>query len=247
MSGKTLKQQVKDMDIDPKSRYSFLRQLIVEGFFDSPIPSKGVVHRIKEKFGRKWKTSHVQTYMRKFMMAGIIHAVKPYGNPNNFWVLASVSRPDALSLIGKTAKIQELEHELFSTDLTKRLKKDFEQELQELHENFGRNGNCTAFLLRKTLEKLIIITFGKMGRNALLEDKARPGGWKGLQEMIEIAAREKVNGIPFLIPKTANEIKGLKFLGDTAAHNPLVSVKMKTILPEMAYIITAYEELARRL
>jgi hypothetical protein len=50
-----------------------------------------------------------------------------------------------------------------------------------------------------------------------------------------------------LIPKTANEIKGLKFLGDTAAHNPLVSVDMKTIVPQMPYIITAFEELARHL
>src|SRR3989442_598019 len=103
MSGKPLKQQAKNMAIDPTSRYAFLQQLIVEGFFDSPVPSKGVVHRIREKFGKKWQTSYVQTYMRKFMTVGIIHAVKPHGNPNNFWVLASVSRPSALTLIGKTA------------------------------------------------------------------------------------------------------------------------------------------------
>jgi hypothetical protein len=70
---------------------------------------------------------------------------------------------------------------------------------------------------------------------------------EGLKDIIEIAAKEKINGIPFLIPKTANEIKGLKFLGDTAAHNPLVSVDMQTILPQMPYIITAYEELAKHL
>jgi hypothetical protein len=65
--------------------------------------------------------------------------------------------------------------------------------------------------------------------------------------MIEVAAREKVDGVPFLIPKTANEIKGLKFLGDTAAHNPLVGVDITSILPQMPYMITAYEELAKRL
>jgi hypothetical protein len=118
---------------------------------------------------------------------------------------------------------------------------------QKLRDNFGRNGNCTAFLLRKILEKLLIIIFGKKGKDALLEDKGRPGGWNGLKDIIEIAAKEKINGIPFLIPKTANEIKGLKFLGDTAAHNPLVSVDMQTILPQMPYIITAYEELAKHL
>ena len=247
MSGKTLKQQAKSMAIDHKSRYAFLQQLIVEGFFDSPIASKGVVHRIREKFGKKWKTSHVQTYMRKFMTAGIIHAVKPHDNTNNFWVLASVSRSDALKLIGKTAKVQEIEQQLFSTALTKKLNRNFGPELQELRDNFGKNGNCTAFLLRKILEKLLIIVFGKKGKNTLLEDKGRPGGWKGLKDIIEIAAKEKINGIPLLIPKTANEIKGLKFLGDTAAHNPLVGVDMQTILPQMPYIITAYEELAKHL
>jgi len=65
--------------------------------------------------------------------------------------------------------------------------------------------------------------------------------------MVEIAAREKINGLPFLTPKTANEIKGIKFLGDTAAHNPLVGVDVRTILPQMPYIITAYNELAKRL
>jgi hypothetical protein len=65
--------------------------------------------------------------------------------------------------------------------------------------------------------------------------------------MIEIASREKLNGIPMLIPKTAREIKGIKFLGDTAAHNPLVDVDVNTILPQMPFIITAYEELAKRM
>ena len=247
MSGKTLKQSAADIALEPKSRYASLRQLIVEGFFDAPVSSKDVVHRIREKFGRKWKTSHVQTYMRKFMTAEIINAVKPQGNTNNFWVLSSVQRQAALKLIGKTAKVQEIEQELFSKVLTKRLTKNFGAELQELEDNFGRNGNCTAFLLRKILEKLLIIVFGKLDRDQLLEDKARPGGWKGLKDIIEIAAKEKVNGVPVLIPKTANEIKGIKFLGDTAAHNPLVSVDMNTIIPQMPYIITAYEELARRL
>ncbi len=87
----------------------------------------------------------------------------------------------------------------------------------------------------------------KHGKGNLLEDKARPGGWVGLKDMIETAAREKLNGVPFLVSKTASEIKGIKFLGDTAAHNPLVGVANSTILPQMPYIITAYEELAQRL
>jgi len=65
--------------------------------------------------------------------------------------------------------------------------------------------------------------------------------------MIEVAAHEKHQGLPFLTHKTAQETKGIKFLGDTAAHNPKVNVAMTTIVPQMPYIITAYEELAKLL
>jgi hypothetical protein len=165
----------------------------------------------------------------------------------NYYVLTNVSRSQALQTIGKEKRVLEVEQQLFSDGLMKRLDKAFAVELSELHANFGRNGNATAFLLRKTLEKLLIIVFGKLGRDAQIEDSSRPGGWRGLQDVIEIAAKEKVNGLPLLSPKTANAIKGIKFLGDAAAHNPLVSVDTTTILPQMPFIITAYEELAGRL
>ena len=247
MSGRTYKEEARRLSLAPKSRYVLLRELICEGFFDSPVSSEGVVRRIRERFGKRWETGHVQTYMQKFMQAGIIHAIKPRGDRINYWVLASLTREEGLRLIGKTRQIMEIEEEMFSEALLKRMRKNFDKEVEELRSNFGSNGNCTAFLLRKILEKLIIIAFGKNGRENLLEDRSRPGGWVGLKEMVEIAAREKLGGVPFLIPKTANEIKGLKFLGDTAAHNPLVSVDMRTIVPQMPFIITAFEELASRL
>ena len=62
--------------------------------------------------------------------------------------------------------------------------------------------------------------------------------------MIELAMREKVNSASLLSGKTGNAIKGTKFLGDTAAHNPMVNVDISDILPQMPYIITAYKELA---
>ena len=107
--------------------------------------------------------------------------------------------------------------------------------------------NCTAFPLRKILEKLIIIVMGKHGKQAALEKKGQPDRWVGLEEMIDVASREKVAGVPFIMSKTGKEIKGIKFLGDTAAHSPLTNVDMKTIIPQMPFIITAYEELANRL
>jgi len=189
----------------------------------------------------------VQPYLSKFVRNGSIHAVKLEGTGLNYWVVAAVPRDEALRLISKGRKVAELEQQLFSSALRAKLARNFEVELAELHDNFGRNGNSTAFLLRKILEKLLIIVFGKLGRETLLEDKTRPGGWRGLEQSMEVAAKEKVSGLPLLTGKTANAIKGIKFLGDTAAHNPLVSVDVATILPQMPFIITAYEELAKHL
>lgn len=221
-----------------------IQKMIADGFFDRPVSSLEVARRVSETSGTRLRTTHVQTYLKKFLQADILQAVKLDGTKGNFWVVTSVSRSEALKLIGKSKKVIELQEELFSPGLTKKLEKICAQEMEELRDVFGKHGNCTAFLLRKILEKLLIVTFAKNGREHLLEDDARPGGWKGLKEMIEVAACEKHGGVPFLTGKTANETKGTKFLGDTAAHNPKVSVAMTTIVPQMPFIITAYEELA---
>jgi hypothetical protein len=247
MSGKSLKEEARAFVVTPGSRYELLQKLILEDFFDVPVSSRAVVLRIKERFGKSWETIFVQTYMQKFMQAGILQAVKPTGQKGNWWVLASVSRAEALRTIGKVEGTLQIEEQLFSEYLEKKMRKNFGPELDELRSNFARNPNSTAFLLRKILEKLIIIVVSKHASRVLLEDKARPGRWVGLAEMIDTAAREKLHGVPFLIPRTATEIKGIKFLGDTAAHNPLVGVDNRTILPQMPFIITAYEELAKRL
>lgn len=232
---------------DRRGGYGVLKKLILEGEFDDPIPSATVVHRIKEKIGKRWRTSHVQTYMAKFMRAGIVQAVKPAGSTVNYWVLTHVSCDEALRQINKGKRVREVEEELFSENLVAKLNKDFSNELDELRDNFGKNGLSTAFLLRKILEKLIIIVLGKNGRQHLLRDKHHADRWLGLNEIVDVAVQEKHSGVPFLLAKTAKEIKGIKFLGDTAAHNPLATVDTKTIIPQMPFIITAYEELSKKL
>ncbi len=144
-------------------------------------------------------------------------------------------------------EIEKIEEDLFSDELIKKLGKDFKYEIEDLKLNFGKSGNCTAFLLRKILEKLIYITFAKHNLVSELEDKSQSRRLIGLSGMINVASLEKIKGIPFLLPKTAKEIQGIKFLGDTSAHNPLTEVDMKTIIPQMPYIITAYKELAKKL
>lgn len=142
-------------------------------------------------------------------------------------------------------EVDRIETELFEHSLLKKFEKDFKIEMADLQHNFGVSGNCTAFLLRKILEKLIFITFARHGLQAKLDDPRAPGRLIGLEAMINAAAREKANGIPLLTSSTAQEIRGIKFLGDASAHNPLTEVDMKTIIPQMPFIITAYKELLR--
>lgn len=64
--------------------------------------------------------------------------------------------------------------------------------------------------------------------------------------MIKICTQEKIKGIPFLLPKTARELNGIKFLGDVAAHNFLINVDPKTIVNQLPFIIIALEELTSK-
>jgi hypothetical protein len=247
MCGESLKDKARSLSISPGTKGALVQKLIVAGSVDNPISSQELALNAREMFGETLKTIHIQTHMKPFLVAGIVRAVKHPGSRNNFWVLASMPKEEAIRYIRKSCKIITLEEDLFSPPLVAKLRNNFGDELSELHDNFGKNPNCSAFMMRKILEKLLIITFAKNGLQHLLEDKARPGGWKVLKDMIEIAAREKVNGISFLGHQTAQETKGIKFLGDTAAHNPLVGVDIATILPQMPFVITAYKELAERL
>ena len=245
MSGEALKEKLAKLTIDPKSGHALIARLTERGFFDAPVSNAEIVRGVREKFGKVWKSSYPPIYTKKFLEADILQTIKT--KEAYYWVVATMARDEALRRINKGKKIVELEGKLFSDDLIAHLTPSFKRELDELHDNFGTNGNCTAFLLRKILEKLVIIVLGKHGKQNLLEVKGHPGRWVGLEEMIEIAMREKVGGVPFLMSRTGKEIKGIKFLGDTAAHNPLTNVEMNTIIPQMPFIITAYEELAKRL
>lgn len=246
MFGKQLKEKARKLQFRRGSKHEFIRKLITDGFFDLPKTTDMLITEIRDIFGKRLKASEVNVYMKKFM-PDFIRAFRPSGHQGNFWVLASITKERALQALNKNKKILAIEEELFSDGLIKKLKKYFNAELEDLRHNFSQSGNCTAFLLRKILEKLIYIIFSKHHIETKLEDKTKPGGLVGLETMINLASSEKIRGIPFLTPKTAKEIKGIKFLGDTAVHNPLTNVDMTTIIPQMPYIITAYEELAKKL
>jgi hypothetical protein len=138
-----------------------------------------------------------------------------------------------------------LNDKILPDSLIKTLGNDFRTEIIDLKLNFGKSGTCTAFLLRKILEKLIFVAFAK---NCLVDRlKDKDGEFVNLSKMLNLATNTKIKGTIFLILKTAKNIAGIKFLGDTAAHNYLVNVDMATIMPVMPFIITAYQELSRKI
>lgn len=247
MSPTEIKQLAKNLSLKRGSKHEFIRKLIIADFLDTPKSTDAVVAEIRQISGRRLNSSEIQPYMKKFMDADIIRAVQDERSKGNFWVLASMDKKTGLQFLGKDSKVQKVQHELFSECLLKKLGSDFEIEFRDLLHNFGESGTCTAFLLRKILEKLIYLAFAKQGLATRLADKADPHRLVGLDAMINLSVSEKIAGVPFLTSKTAKEIQGLKFLGDSAAHNPLANVDMKTILPQMPYIITAFEELANKM
>lgn len=207
-----------------------LRRLWLEGFFTSQKSQKMIDDHLT-KLGTNFRTGTLRMALVRsdFLIPRTRDGVVEY-----------VQKRPAIS-----KEVDRVGHQLFDDALIRGLGGAFKAEIADLHHNFGVSGNCTAFLLRKILEKLIYITFGKHGVSSKLEDKNEPGKIVGLGSMIHAAAREKVNGIPLLTSQTAEAIRGIKFLGDASAHNPLTQVDMKTIIPQMPFIITAYKELLR--
>jgi hypothetical protein len=209
-----------------------LRRLWEEGFFKEGITKRKLAGQLSSR-GVHCSADTLQKALDRsdFLLKQRIKGIVVY-----------VQRKPAIS-----KAVDAASSELFDEALIRSLGKTFEHEVDDLHLNFGKSGTCTAFLLRKLLEKLVYIGFAKQGIEAKLDDGSGTGRLVGLEAMINIASKEKVGGIPFLLPSTAREIKGIKFLGDVSAHNPLANVSMKEIVPQMPFIITAYKELAKKI
>ena len=123
------------------------------------------------------------------------------------------------------------------------LGKPFATNLAELEMNFGKSGNCSAFLLRKILEKALRLVIGK---HKLEGNFQEPGGkFFGLEKMISVAAKTKIGLKNIIEQKLGDQIQGLKFLGDMAAHDPWIDVDMKIIEPQMPYYWIAIEKIAQ--
>ena len=204
-----------------------------DGFFKTGQSLSNVSRRITEKWGHNFPMPDISNALTRASF------IRRFGKRRSFLYIQKISPV--------SKRIENIEEQLFSDELVSKLGDTFKYEMSDLRHNFGVSGSCSAFILRKILEKLIYVVFAKNGLDKKIKDKNNPDRLLGLEATIDIVSKEKINGIPFLLPKTAEKIKGIKFLGDTSAHNPLVSVDMETIIPQMPYIITAYKELAERL
>ena len=204
-----------------------------EGFFKSNHTLNEVAARIANKWGHNFSPAVISKALTNAVF------LRRVGKRGKFQYIQKVS--------SVTKRVENVEQQLFSDEFVKRIEKHLKPELEDLHLNFGHSGTCTAFLLRKILEKLTYLVFAKNGLGSKIEDKKSPSNLVGLEKMLNITSKEKIDGIPVLAPKTAREVKGIKFLGDASAHNPMANVDMATIIPQMPFIITAYKELAARL
>lgn len=231
--------------LSDKKRFAYrVCKLLNDGEFSDVLSSQELAHSLNEGPGKKIKVSSLTALMEPLLKEGIVK-IKIIGkgkNKRKFWFPGWVDKKQIeFNINGKTSAPDKI----FSGKLVKKLGKDFEKELKDIALVYGRSGTCAAFLLRKILEKLIFLSFVKNGLLDKLKDTS--GNFVGLKTMLNLTTSNKVEGKPFLMPKTAKEIDGIKFLGDTSAHNPLINVEMKTIVPQMPFIITAYEELSKKL
>src|ERR1035437_8322640 len=176
-----------------------LRMLWQEGFFKSWGNQDGVALHLARR-GNNFLPHTLNMALRR-----ATHLISRKQNG----VLEYIQKKPAVS-----KEVDNIENELFEDALIKKLGKACEVEIDDLHHNSRKSGNCTAFLLRKMLEKLIYITFAKNGLESKLQDTNASGRLIGLEAMIDTAAREKVSGMPFLTSHTAHEVRGVKFLGD---------------------------------
>src|SRR3989344_94144 len=149
MSAKNLKDKANQLPLQRGSKHELIQKLIVSGFFDTPKMTSELILEIRQTFGKKLKSNEIQTYMKKFMGAGIIRAAHDKQSRGNFWILASMDKSKAMRLIGKSKKIQEIEHDLFSDGLLKKLGKDFDVEFADFQQNFAKSGHVRRFFCER--------------------------------------------------------------------------------------------------
>lgn len=210
-----------------------IKLFYTEGFFSNWQSLKDVKMELEKK-GFNFSNQLIDISLRNSVRKNILSKKKMSG-VNKY----SQKQPPEIQIREK--ETTEL-NKVFSEITKRKLGERFQQDIKELNVAFTYDcGNSTAFLLRKILEKAIFHVLANNGKVDLI--KTQDGTFIGLEAMINLCSREKLKGSPILLPKTAKELLGMKFLGDSSAHNYLADIELKDISHQLSYWTTAIKEL----
>ena len=154
-----------------KGSFSYrICKLLNDDEFSDVLSSQVLTHLLNEGAGKKIKVSDLSASMQSLLKEDIIK-VKILGrgkNKRKFWFPSWMDKKQIECKLNGGIVLTE---EILSKNLIVALGKDFETEIFDLNLNYGKSGTCTAFLLRKILEKLIFLTFVKNGSSEKIKEK----------------------------------------------------------------------------
>jgi hypothetical protein len=158
--------------------------------------------------------------------------------------LLHTGRQQLAALLGKPKKVQPHECGL-NPAVVKRLGDNFEEEIRELAvaQIYGC-GLSAAFLTRKLIEKSLSIVLGKAGFENEIYDAQRR--LKNLSNLLDVAEKESFKGHPILARRTAEQLREIKFLQDTAVHNPFTIGNIEHVRRKLPVIEIALDELSQK-
>src|SRR3989344_1662537 len=111
----------------------------------------------------------------------------------------------------------------------------FEKEIYELKIALQNQPDCTAFLMRKILEKLLFLTLIKSNQKDKIDEykKKNFGKLPQLGNLINLAKMAQINNIYVTTSNNLDRVENSKFLGDNSAHNYLINISFEDIKPEI--------------
>lgn len=185
------------------------------------------------------------------------------GNLENFQELMEKVFDDDLSSKERVSAIKNIKDRRLDIDLKEILEKgpdidektkdlenilgdNFSTEIKDLGLVYGRSGLCSAFLLRRILEKALFHSFAENNKLDKIESDIDNKKYVGLSKMLNIARNEKNDeNRDFINHQTAEKVEDVKFLGDMASHNFLSPIEMDEVEDEFPKIRRALRELSR--
>lgn len=144
----------------------------------------------------------------------------------------------------RTPKEKGIKKESNFKEIKECLGDSFKKEMNEFEVVSNMCPNCTAFLMRKILDKLLFIVLSKSDKHEKIKEFKENYQLPQLSELINMVSSAEIDHKHVISPKTLQRIKGAKFLGDNAAHNYLASVSFEDITFEISYWRTAIKELS---